>query len=167
MSSIFLQNVLDLNLMRWLPPGDPDFAMTLMKSLDEGVGKIPSMVHSHDHAAWKWGDTIPLTFHHPLGLGMPLLGWRLDVGPFPQPGTGTTVKQTTPDLGPSMRMVVDLSALDQSLQNITLGESGQLSSAYYSDQFPAWYGGASLPMLFSDAAVERGTIHTLVLNPGP
>lgn len=166
MSTVFIQNVLEQNLTRWLPPGDTDFNVTVMKSLDEGIGKIPSMVHSQDHAAWRWGDTIPLTFHHPLGLGLPLLGRWLDVGPFPQPGTGTTVKQTTTYMGPSMRMVVDISNLDQSLQNITLGESGQVSSPYYRDQFPSWYNGTSLPMLFSDAAVEKGTVHTLILEPG-
>ena len=166
MSTIFLQNVLEQNLTRWLPPGDTDFNMTLMKSLDEAIRQIPALVHSRDHAAWRWGDTIPLTFRHPLSGGLPLLGRWLDVGPFPQPGTGTTVKQTTPYLGPSMRMVVDFSDLDQSVQNITLGESGQVFSPYYRDQFSAWYEGKSFPMLFSDAAVEKGAVHKLVLEPG-
>jgi penicillin amidase len=166
MSTIFLQNVLDQDLTRWLPPGDTDFNMTLMKSLDEGIRQIPAMVHSQDHTAWRWGDTIPLTFHHPLSSGLGLLGRWLDVGPFPQQGTGTTVKQTTPNLGPSMRMVVDFSDLDQSMQNITLGESGQVFSPYYRDQFSAWYEGKSFPMLFSDAAVEKGAVHRLVLEPG-
>jgi penicillin amidase len=165
MSTIFLQNVLDQNLTRWLPPGDADFQTTLMKSLDDGVSRIPSLVHSQNRSAWKWGDTITLTFRHPFSLGMPLLGRWLDTGPVPQAGTGTTVKQTTPYLGPSMRMVVDFSALDQSMQNITLGESGEVFSPYYRDQFPAWYNGKSFPMLFSDSAVEKGAVHTLVLTP--
>jgi penicillin amidase len=166
MSAVFLQNVLDYNLTRWLPPGDADFNMTLMRSLDEGIRQIPAIVHSQSHAAWKWGDTIPLTFHHPLSSGLPFLGRFLDVGPFPQAGTGTTVKQTTSRIGPSMRMVVDFSDFDQSMQNITLGESGQPFSPYYHDQFPAWYSGQSFPMLFSDEAVKRGTVHQLVLEPG-
>lgn len=65
-----------------------------------------------------------------------------------------------------MRMVVDFSDLDQSLQNITLGESGQVRSPYYRDQFSAWYGGTSFPMLFSDAAVEKGAVHKLMMEPG-
>lgn len=166
MSTTFLQNVLDQNLTRWLPPGDTDFTMTLMKSLEEGVRQIPALVHSQNHSAWRWGDTIPLTFHHHLSAGLPFLRRWLDVGPFPQPGTGTTVKQTTPYLGPSMRMVVDFSDLDQSMQNITLGESGQVFSPYYRDQVSAWYEGNSFPMLFSDAAVEKGAVHKLVLEPG-
>lgn len=165
LSTIFLQNVLEQNLTRWLPPGDADFNVTLMKSLDEGISQIPSLVHSRNHAAWRWGDAIPLTFRHPLSGGVPLLGKWLNVGPFPQAGTGSTVKQTTPHLGPSMRMVVDFSDLDQSLQNITLGESGQVTSPYYRDQFSAWYEGKSFPMPFSDAAVEQSTVHKLILEP--
>ncbi len=166
MSTIFLQNVLEQNLARWLPPGDADFNLTLMKSLEEGIKRIPSLVHNQSHSAWRWGDTIPLTFHHPLSVGLPLLGRLLDVGPFPQAGTGTTVKQTTPQLGPSMRMVVDFSNFDESMQNITLGESGEVFSPYYQDQFEAWYTGRSFPMLFNDTAVEKGTVHKLVLAPG-
>jgi penicillin amidase len=167
MSTIFLQNVLEQNLTRWLPPEDADFHVTLMKSLEQAVRQIPALVHSQSQTAWRWGDTIPLTFHHPLSRGLPLLGHLLDVGPFPQAGTGTSVKQTTPEIGPSMRMVVDFSDLDQSMQNITLGESGQVFSPYYRDQFEAWYGGRSFPMLFSDAAVDKGAVHSLVLEPGP
>jgi penicillin amidase len=168
MSTVFLQNVLEnpsADGERWLPPGDASFADTLMKSLEEGVQRIPGLVHSQSRQAWKWGGAIPLTFHHPLSGGLPLLGRWLDAGPLPQAGTGTTVKQTTPALGPSMRMVVDFSDLDQSVQNITLGESGQAFSPYYRDQLDAWYNGRSFPMLFSDAAVEKGTVHKLVLKP--
>jgi penicillin G amidase len=165
MSTTFLENVLSNNWTRWLPGEDASFADTLMKSLEEGVRRIPGLVHRRDHKAWKWGETIPLTFHHPLGGGFPLLGRLLDVGPFPQAGTGTTVKQTSPTIGPSMRMVVDLSDLDNSVQNITLGESGQALSPYYHDQFEAWYTGRSFPMLFSDSAVDKGTAHKLVLEP--
>ncbi|MGA2607982.1 MAG: penicillin acylase family protein [Terriglobia bacterium] len=165
MSTTFLANVLANNWTRWLPRGDSSFEETLIKSLEEGVKQIPSLVGSRSHEAWKWGNTIPLTFYHPLGQGFPLLGRLLDVGPFPQTGTASTVKATTSRHGPSMRMVVDLSTLDHSVQNITLGESGQVFSPYYQDQFEAWYNGRSFPMSFSDAAVEQATVHKLVLRP--
>ena len=165
MSTIFLENVLANNWTRWLPPGDSSFADTLMESLEEGVKQIPSLVGSRSHDSWKWGNTILLTFYHPLGQGLPLLGRLLDVGAFPQAGTATTVKATTARHGPSMRMVVDLSNLDHSVQNITLGESGQVFSPYYKDQFEAWHTGRSFPMSFSDAAVEQATVHKLVLGP--
>ncbi len=165
MSSIFLENVFDNSLSRWLPPGDADFDTTLIKSLEDGVARIPDLVHSRNHEAWKWGDTIPLTFRHPLSGGIPIFGRYLNVGPFPQRGTLTTVKATTPAMGPSMRMIVDFSNFENSVQNLTLGESGQILSAYYKDQFEAWYNGHSFPMLFGDAAVEQGMVHKLVLEP--
>jgi penicillin amidase len=165
MSPIFIQNVLDNKWTRWLPPGDADFNVTLVESLEEGVRRIPALVGSRKHDAWQWGKTIPLTFHHPLGDSLHFFGRYLNVGPVPQAGTGTTVKQTTPTLGPSMRLVVDFSGFDQSVQNITLGESGQAFSPYYKDQFDAWYNGRSFPMLFTDAAVESGTTHLLVIEP--
>jgi len=165
MSPVFIQNVVENRWSRWLPPGDSNFNVTLTESFEEGVRQIPSLVGSAGHAAWRWGETIPLTFHHPLD-SLPLLGRLLDVGPFPQAGTQTTVKQTTPSVGPSMRIVVDFGNLDNSIQNITLGESGQLLSPYYRDQFDAWCHGRSFPMLFSDSAVEKGTKHRLILEPG-
>ena len=165
MSTIFLESAMANNWTRWLPPGDSSFQETLIKSLEEGVKQIPSRVGSRNHDAWKWGNTIPLTFYHPLGQGVRLLGRLLDVGPFPQAGTSTTVKATTSRHGPSMRMVVDFSDLDHSVNNLTLGESGQVFSPYYKDQFDAWYNGRSFPMSFSDAAVEQATVHKLNLEP--
>jgi penicillin G amidase len=64
-----------------------------------------------------------------------------------------------------MRIVDDLSDFDNSVQVITLGESGQVFSPYYRDQFERWYGGGNLPMPFSDSAVDKATLHRLVLQP--
>jgi penicillin amidase len=165
MSTVFLMDVLKNDWTRWLPPGDTDFNATLIQSLETAVAQIPGIVGSDDHAEWQWGKTIPLTFRNRLTLAFPFLGPCLNVGPVPQPGTQTTVKQTTPSVGPSMRMVVDFSDFENSVQNITLGESGGVLGPYYKDQFEAWYHGRSFPMLFSDRAVEKNTRHELVLEP--
>ena len=165
LSTVFLQNVLKNRWARWLPPGDAEFNMTLMKSLEEAVARISGLVGSPDHAAWKWGDTIRLTFHNRISTRLPFLSRFLDIGPFPQAGTANTVKATTAGHGPSMRMVVDFSDFDHSVQNLTLGESGNFLSPHYKDQFGAWYHGTSFPMLFSRQAVEQGAVHRLVLEP--
>ena len=165
MSPIFVENVINNSWFRWLPPGDTDFDMTMIRSLEEGVSRIPGLVHSRNRAAWKWGETIPLIIRHPLSNSIPLLGRFMNVGPVPQSGMKTTVKQTTTTVGPSMRMAVDFSNFDDSVQNIVLGESGQGLSPYYRDQFQAWYTGHSFSMLFSETAVDQGTTHKLVLEP--
>ena len=145
-------------------PGINNFDMTLMRSLETALQRIPQLVGSRNPRDWNWGKTIPLTFHHPLDR-LPEGRRIFDVGPFIQTGTGTTVKATTSLSGPSMRMVVDLSDLDNSVNNITLGESGQVFSRYYRDQFPTWYTGHSSPMLFSHAAVSKGAVHSLRFLP--
>jgi penicillin G amidase len=164
LGSTFVNDAIHNNWTRWLPPGDADFNVTLMRSLEQALSRISKLVGSDKPFDWKWGTTIPLTFRHPLDA-FPLGTRILDVGPFPQMGMATTVKATTATSGPSMRLVIDFGNLDDSVNNITLGESGQVFSPYYGDQFSAWYTGRSFPMLFSDAAVISGAVHKLVLEP--
>jgi penicillin amidase len=63
-------------------------------------------------------------------------------------GGPTTVKQTTLRLVPSMRMNADLADWDRSLLNIPIGQSGQILSSHYRDQWPAYFNGRSFPMQF-------------------
>jgi penicillin amidase len=76
-------------------------------------------------------------------------------------GSSTTIKQTTRRLGPSMRMIVDLSDLDRSLLNITIGESGQPLSRHYKDQWSTYYGATSFPMQFRNIDAKQ----VLTVNP--
>ncbi len=63
-------------------------------------------------------------------------------------GSSTTVKQTTAKIGPSMRFVADLADWERSLNNITIGESGQALSSHYKDQWEAYWSARSFPMQF-------------------
>jgi penicillin amidase len=47
-----------------------------------------------------------------------------------------------------MRFVADFSDWDHSLNNLTIGESGQFLSSHYKDQWDAYYTGRSFPMQF-------------------
>jgi penicillin amidase len=160
----FVESAIGRNWTRWLPPGDADFNVTLMRSLEAALQRIPHLVQSQDPGKWNWGETVPLIFHHPLDK-LPGGKTIFDVGPFVQAGTATTVKATTASYGPSMRMIVDLGNIEDSVNNLTLGESGQVFSPYYKDQFPAWYAGRSFPMPFSHAAVSKAAVHRLRLVP--
>ncbi len=160
----FVDNVLRNQWTRWLPPGDANFNVTLMKSLQDALRRITQLTGTANPQRWQWGKTIPLLFRHPLDR-LPLMRYLFDVGPFPQRGMSTTIKATTPDLGPSMRMVVDFAHLNHSVNNLPLGESGQVFSPYYQDQFSAWYHGRSFLMPFSDRAVDKAAMHKLTLEP--
>jgi penicillin amidase len=63
-------------------------------------------------------------------------------------GAPTTVMQYTGNLGPSLRMIVDLGDLEHSFANLATGESGQRLSSHYKDQWDAYYAGRSFPMRF-------------------
>jgi acyl-homoserine lactone acylase PvdQ len=63
-------------------------------------------------------------------------------------GSSTTVKQTTKRLGPSMRMAADLSDWDKSELSVPIGQSGQILSGHYRDEWEHYYTGQSYPMQY-------------------
>ena len=76
-------------------------------------------------------------------------------------GSSATIKQTSTVLGPSMRFVADLGNWDGSMNNIDIGESGQILSRHYKDQWDAYYVGKSFPMQFEKVDAKD----TLVVTP--
>jgi penicillin G amidase len=125
----------------------PDYDALLLKCLQEAIA-VGEKLQGSKLARWDYGQYNRLTVDHPIFGKLPLLGSYFNLGPVPMSGSSTTVKQTTRRLGPSMRMVVDLSNLDRSLMNITTGESGNVLSGHYMDQWDAYYAGKSFPMEF-------------------
>jgi len=119
----------------------------------------------NDLTKWKYGEQFPIRLNHPLFGDVPVLKKYSGPGVHPQSGSGLTVKAAGPVFGASERMTVDLSDLDASRLNIVAGQSGQIFSPYYMDQWPAWYGGSTFALPFSGAAVDRSAAHRLELRP--
>jgi penicillin amidase len=161
---VFLENVLRERPSRWLPQGFASYDELLMASADQAVTELQRRTRSSRAAGWDWGRINYLFIPNPLGRSG-LLRLFLSIGPLEQSGSVDTVKAMGHGHGPSMRFVADLSNFDDSLMEVTTGESGQYGSAYYRDQFPAWYGGRGLPEAFSAAAEERARVHRLRLLP--
>ena len=119
------------------------------------VGHLLEALRAGRHAQgsriehWRWGRLLEWHLEHPIGRSIPGFSRFFNIGPVPMSGSGATVKQTTRGLGPSERMVVDLGNLDRSVQNLAVGESGNVASRHYKDQWPAFYSGESLPMEFN------------------
>jgi penicillin G amidase len=97
---------------------------------------------------WDYGRYNLLTIKHPVGSQLPLVGAYFDIGPVEMSGSGTTIKQTSLALGPSMRFVADLANWDGSFNNVDIGQSGQILSRHYKDQWDSYYVGQSFPMQF-------------------
>ncbi len=112
-------------------------------------------------AKWDYGRYNLLTIKHPVGSQLPLVGTYFNIGPVEMSGSGTTIKQTSLGLGPSMRFIADLANWDGSLNNIDIGQSGQILSRHYKDQWDAYYVGRSYPMQFEKVDAKD----TLVVLP--
>jgi penicillin amidase len=164
LNEVFLDRVLRERPPIWLPSVFHTYDELLISSADLAVAELTSSTNETDITKWVWGKHNKLSLAHPLGQSG-ILARILSRGPYEQSGADGAIKAMSQNHGPSMRMVADTSDWDRSLMEITTGESGQLSSAHYDDQFPLWFGGKPLPAPFTDAAVQRATQHTLHLVP--
>ncbi len=135
-------------LLRERPAGwFPDYDELLLGCLEKGVA-AGMEAQGSKLSRWDYGQWMELRIDHPVLGRLPLIGKYFNIGPAAMSGSGTTIKQTTRRLGPSMRMTVDLADLDHSTQNIAIGESGQPLSRHYRDQWSAYWGGTSFPMQY-------------------
>jgi penicillin G amidase len=148
-------------LLRERPAGwFKDYDELLVNSLAAAVG-AGEKIQGSNVAQWDYGQRIELRLIHPVGGELPVIGRYFNIGPVEMSGSPSSIKQTTQRLGPSMRMVIDLANLDQSQANIVTGESGNVLSKHYKDQWGAYYGGTSFPMQFDKVEAKD----TLVVNP--
>jgi len=148
-------------LLRERPPGwFPDCNALLMKCFADAVEE-GAKIQGSKVSRWDYGQYNALKMTHPVGGQLPLIGSYFNLGPVSMSGSSTTIKQTTRRMGPSMRMIVDLGDLDDSMQNITVGESGHRLSSHYKDQWSAYYGATSFPMQFGRVDAKQ----TLAVKP--
>ena len=148
-------------LLRERPAGwFRDYDEMLLRALVDAVEEGRRM-EGQDIARWRYGRYLSVTIVNPVVHRVPVVGKYFDIGPAPMSGGTTTVKQTTRTLAPSMRMNADLGDWDRSLLNILTGQSGEILSSHYRDQWPAYYEARSFPMQFGKVEAKS----TLVFRP--
>ena len=162
MSGAGLEEILIQEPPRWLPPAYKDYNDLLAAAVEAAVSEKDA---PRDLAAWRWGAASPIVLEHPLFGRIPGLAHWAGPGQQPQSGGSYTVKQVGRAFGPSERMTVDFADFDDSTLNIVTGQSGQLFSPYFMDQWKAWYEGTTFTLPFSDQAVKRSAAHRLTLLP--
>ena len=69
--------------------------------------------------------------------------------------------------GPSMRALYDMSNPDAGRIITTTGQSGQPFSTHYGDWVGKWLNNQTVPLPFTDPAIEKATAATLVLRANP
>lgn len=162
MDDVWIENVVLLQPPRWLPAEYPSFVELLSSAIEETVkdSRAPRNLES-----WRYGDSFPIELRHQVMGEIPVLRRWAGPGVQPQPGDGTTVWQAGRRFGPSERLTVDFSNFDNSTLNIVNGQSGNLLSPYFNDQWNAWYYGSTFALPYSQDAVAKAKQHQLTLVP--
>lgn len=129
-----------------------------------------------DPSTWRWGKLHTLTFESETfgRSGIKPVEMLFNRGPFETAG-GTAVINATAwfassgsyevsDL-PSMRMIVDLSNLENSQAIHTTGQSGHPYHDNYTDMADMWRKIQYLPLHFTKPSVTSASPHLLTLTP--
>lgn len=147
----------------------------LNKAFASAVDEMESL-QGKDPSAWRWGRMHTVTFvNETLGRsGIRPVEMLFNRGPFEASGGTPVINSTawyaTDDYTvsdvPSMRLIVDLGHLDNSLAIHTTGESGHAYHPNYIDMADMWRNIQYLPLRFSKSSVEAAAKHVLTLTPG-
>jgi penicillin amidase len=147
---------------RWLPrEGEQGLGRIALRSFRRAVALL-SAKQGRSPEAWRWGREHRVMFHHPSSRGGHPLGFFLNLGSYPAPGSSSTINnqgysQVHPfnvTVAPLWRQVVDLSRPEDSQDIAAPGQSGHFMSPHYGDQAAPWLRGDLLPQLFDHAAIR-------------
>jgi len=161
MSNVWMENTLLKQNRDFLPPGVTSYNDLLTAAVEKAIAApgVPSNL-----SEWKWGEETALHLKHPLFGIIPVFQRWAGPGYAPQSGGPVTVRAVGDGFGPSERYTADLSNLDATTLNVTIGESGNIFSPYFMDHWPAWYGWTTFALPFSLEAVEKAKAHSSVLS---
>jgi len=148
----------------------------LFASAFENTLSQMSKEHGKDSAKWPtWGELHAATFRNgTLGeSGIGPIEAMFNRGPYITGGgedivnaTGWTVGESFEvDWLPSMRMIVDLGNLGNSLTVHTTGQSGHAYHLHYIDMAPQWAAVKYYPMLWNEQSVISNSENHLRLTP--
>jgi penicillin G amidase len=133
-------------LLRQRPPGwFRDYDETLIRAFVDALEEGRRM-QGRDVKKWRWGNYLNVSIDNPVVHRIPFVGKYFDIVATPMSGGGTTVKQTTKKLAPSMRMTADPGDWTRSLMNVQIGQSGNILSSHYRDEWLDWYYARTEPM---------------------
>jgi penicillin amidase len=145
----------------------------LVKSLDEASTFVADQL-GDETSDWSWGRLHQVNILHPLGPGR-LLGFFLNLGPYPGRGWNLTVMQSMVAPGGDFglrgatagnRNLYDLGDWELGRGVIAPGESGMYGSPHYRDQVDMWLRGQGHALPYSTEEVNRHSAHVLTMVPG-
>lgn len=142
------------------------------QAFSAAVSELESSL-GNDPVEWRWGDLHTLTLENQVMSNFPLIDKLFNRGPLRTSGGSDIVNATGWNASrsyevsslPSMRMIVDLSALENSLTVHTTGQSGHAYHPHYVDMADLWRAIRYHPMLWERGEVEAQAESHLRLVP--
>jgi penicillin amidase len=155
-------------------PTVEDRDQILKQAFAEAVDEL-ERIQGQDPKFWNWGTLHTINFRNAtLGKsGVAALEALFNRGGFATAGNGETVNANrwranksfeVTDI-PSLRMIVDLGNLDNSVAIHTPGQSGHTFHRHYSDMVNSWRKIEYHPMLWEQQTIGANTQTTLKLIP--
>ena len=139
----------------------------------EAAYKEMRSLQGKNSADWSWSDLHTLTFYNQVMNSFPFIKNAFNRGPYPTAGGSSIVNATGWDASlpyevdwlPSMRMIVDLGDLTNSLTVHTTGQSGHPYHPHYVDQVDLWRTIQYKSQLWDKADIESDAEGHLRLVP--
>ncbi len=143
----------------------------LAKSFSEAITSLTERLGS-DMMRWQYGQEKfkHVLIHHPLSPAVDVATRaKLDVGPAPRGGYGSTLKATSgrdnQRSGASFRVIMDVANWDNSIATSAPGQAGNPDSPHYRDLFELFVKDQYFPLFFSREKIESVTESRTVLAP--
>lgn len=122
---------------------------------------------------WKWGNLHTLTLYHPFGKTSSIMGYFMNIGPYPMGGSLATVNPQPYRLakpwegyhGASLRYIIDFADRKNSRRVIPAGISGNFMSPHYDDQTELWRTGKYRPFVLDRQSIEADARYRLKMLP--
>ena len=175
----FIRSIPISKVLDWITHADPILGKNPVLKRDEllvtcleEVVKDLSVKLGDDMKLWQYGQT---KYHHVL-IKHPLsnavndsVRKKLEAGPLPRGGNGSTPGMTTNSdnqtSGASFRMVTDVSNWDKTMFTNTPGQSGDPDSQYYRNLFELWATDQHFPVYFSREMVDKSAAEKIAWRP--
>ncbi len=114
---------------------------------------------------WKWHRVLSVEYWHSIGRGGRLLRKFFNVGPFKTNGGNQVINNQIYNIdstgiykvvaGPSTRIIVDFSDVENSLSILPTGQSGNPFSKHYKDQAKKYVDGKFVKMMINEADIIK------------
>ncbi len=180
--TVQVEHILSQKSLDWLPADERKFETFVVTSFGQAMRDLRSRdaKAEFDPTTMGWEQYHKVTFHHMLFDAQPAwentFGHLVNVGPEGVGGDADTVNSFNYDasgapgqfnstIGPTERLLIDMSDGDKFYETQPLGQSGHLMSPNRLDQLKSWLQAKPLPVPFSDEQSDRQQRHKVILTP--